>query len=62
MAQWVKRLTLGFSSGHNLPVHEFKPHVRLLTVSSEIGILSLSPSLSAPTLLILSVSLKINKK
>ena len=29
VAQLVKRLTLGFSSEHDLPVREFKPRVRL---------------------------------
>ena len=27
MAQSVKRPTLGFSSGHDLTVHEFEPHI-----------------------------------
>ena len=44
-AQSVKRPTLGFGSGHDLTVHEFKPHVRLLSVlGSLLGILSLCPS------------------
>ena len=29
MAQSVKRPTLSFGSGHDLKVHEFKPHIRL---------------------------------
>ena len=33
MAQSVKRPTLDFSSGHDLMVHEFKPHIMLFTDS-----------------------------
>ena len=46
MAQSVKCLTLGFSSGHDLMAHELKPCVE--SVSSEPAWDSLSPSLSAP--------------
>ena len=35
MAQSVKRLTLGFSSGHDLTVHGFEPYVGLSTDSAE---------------------------
>ena len=36
MAQSVKRLTLGFGSGHDLMVHyEFKPCIGLSAVSTE---------------------------
>ena len=35
LAQSVKRLTLGFGSGHDLMVGEFEPHVRLLADSAE---------------------------
>ena len=64
MAQSVKRLTLGFGSGHDLMVHyEFKPCIGLSAVSSEPASDPLSPSLSVPPLVILSLplSLKINK-
>ena len=33
MAQWVKCPTLGFGSGHDLPVRELEPHIRLCTDS-----------------------------
>ena len=47
MAQSVKLLTLDFGSGHDLRVHEFKPHVgSVLTMWSLLGILFLSLSLS----------------
>ena len=59
VAQLVKRPTLGFGLGHDLTVSEFKPPIRL-HANGPLGILS--PSLSDPPLLILSVSLsKINK-
>ena len=53
MAQWVEHLALGFEhlgfgSGHNLTVREFKPHVRLHTESTEVAWDSLSPLLSLP--------------
>ena len=35
MAQSVKRSTLDFSSGHDLVVREFKPHVRLCAYDAE---------------------------
>ena len=35
MAQSVKRPTLGFGSGHDLTVHEFKSHVGLCIDSAE---------------------------
>ena len=60
MVQWVKRPTLGFGSGHDLTVREFKPLNRLCAVTAQslLGILFLS--LSAPPALSLSLSLKIN--
>ena len=61
MAQSVKRPTVGFSPGHDLPVREFEPHIGLRTGSEEPAWDSLSPSLSAPPLLLLALSLKINK-
>ena len=62
MAQLVKCPTLGLGSGHDLMVCEFKPHIGLCGDSAEPAWDSLSPSLSALPLLILSVSVsKINK-
>ena len=61
VAQSVECLTLDFSSGHDLMVGEFKAHIRLCTDSAEPAWDSLSPSLSAPPLLALSLSLKIHK-
>ena len=46
VAQSVKHLTLDFSSGHDLMVREIKPH----------DLIILSPSLSAPLLLVCSPS------
>ena len=63
---WVtqsgKRLTLGCGSGHDVMVCEFKPHVRLCAARAEPAWDCLSPSVSAPPLLSLSLSLKINKQ
>ena len=65
VAQSVKPLTLGFSSGHDLMVCEIEPRVRLCADSTEPAWDSLSPSLSVPSWLVcacsLSLSLKINK-
>ena len=66
VAQSAKRLTLDFSSGHDLTVREFKPHIRLCADGMEpawdsLSLLSL-PLLCAFSLsLSLSLSLKINK-
>ena len=67
VAQSVKLLTLGFGSGHDLPVCKFEPRIGLCTDSVEPAqdslslplSLSLSLSLSACAL---SLSLKINFK
>ena len=59
MAQSVKLPNLGFISGHDLRVCGFEPCVRLQAESAEPAWDSLSPSLSAPPLLVLS--LKVNK-
>ena len=64
MAQSVKRLTLGLSSGHDLTVREFEPQVRLCADTSDpeacFGF-CVSLSLSTPPLLTLCLSLsKIN--
>ena len=56
MTQSVKCPTLGFGSGHDLMVGEFEPRIRLCPDSVEPAGDSLSPSLSAPPLLILSLS------
>ena len=63
VAQLGKHLTLDFGSHHDLTVCEFKPHMGLFADSAETAwnSLSLSPSVFAPTSLVLSLSLKINK-
>ena len=61
MAQWVKHLTLDLDAGSNLAVCEFEPRVGLCADSVEPAQDSLFPSLSVPLLLMLSLSLKINK-
>ena len=63
MAQSVEHLALGFSSGHDLTVREFEPHIGLFADSVEPALDSLSPSLSAPPLLTFlhSLSLSHNK-
>ena len=61
----VKHLTPGFSLGHDLMVHEFKPHIGPCTDSVEPTWdslpLSLSLSLFLPLLLMLSLSLSLSK-
>ena len=42
MAQWVKHLTLGFGSGHDLMVHEFEPYIGLSAAVVELAWDSLS--------------------
>ena len=62
MAQSVRHLTLDFGSYHDLMVREFEPRVGLCADSLDSPSSdSLSPSLSAPPLLMLSLSFKINK-
>ena len=63
MAQLVEPPALGFGSGPDLAVRGIEPHVGLCADSVEPAWVSLSPSLSAPPLLALSLplSLKINK-
>ena len=51
----VAHPTLDFSSGHDITVREFEPHVGFCTDRSLLGIFSLS-SVSAPPLLSLSLS------
>ena len=43
--QSAKRPTLGFGSGHDLTVREFKPHIGLCADSAESAWDSLSPPL-----------------
>ena len=60
MAQWVKRPTLDFVSGHDFMVHGFELRVELFALAqSPIGILSLYSSLCPSSARVLS--LKINK-
>ena len=60
VVQSVKRLTLDFSSGHDLMVDETEPRVGL-TLTGWSLLMILSPSFSAPFLLALSLSLSQNK-
>ena len=66
VTQSVKRLTLDFGSGHGLTVHEIKPRMGLCTNSMEPAWDSLSPPLSpslfAPPLLMLSLSLSLSDR
>ena len=64
VAQSVKRLTLGFVSGHDVTVRDFESHVRLCTNSTEPTSDPLSPfcpSLAHARAFSLSLS-KINLK
>ena len=56
MAQWVKLLTLDFSSGHDLVVCGFESWVVLSTDGMKPDWDSFSPSLSAPSPFFLSLS------
>ena len=58
VAQWVKRLTLDFSSGHDLAVRESEHLTGLRADSAEPAWDSLSPSLSMPLPCWLPLSLK----
>ena len=60
MAQWVKRPTLGFGSGHDLTVHEPEPCLGLYIDSTEPAWDPLFPSLSAPPPLMWSLSLSLS--
>ena len=63
MAQLVKHLTVDLSSGHDLTVREFEPHVGLCTDSSEPGAcfgFCLPLSLSVPPLLTLCLSVSLS--
>ena len=63
VAQLVKRLTLGFDSGHDLTVCETEPCIWLCTDRAEPAWDFLPLSVSVPPVLALSVSLclKMNK-
>ena len=52
----VKRMTLGFSSGHDLTAHGFEPHIGLRADSVEPAWDSLSPSLSPSLAILISLS------
>ena len=62
VSQSVKHLTLDFNSGHDLTIHEFRPHDGLRGDGAEPALdslslcLSLSLSLSAPPLFALCLS------
>ena len=58
MARSVKRLTLGFCSGHDLTVYEIKPHVGLHAMEPAADSLSSPPPAHAGAR---SLSPKINK-
>ena len=62
VAQSVMHLTLGFGSGHDLIVCGINPCVRVHADSAEPAWDSLSPSLSAPPLLMLALSLFLSQK
>ena len=61
MAQSIRRLTLDFSSGHDLTVHEFEARIGLWAISVELAWDSLSPSLCPSLAHALYLSLRINK-
>ena len=61
VAQSVECPTLDFSSGHDLVVREFEPHVGLCTDSVGPAWDSLSPSLSAPPLLVSARNQSVNQ-
>ena len=58
MAQSVKHPTLVFGSGHDLTAHEIESYMELCTDGVEPAWDSLSPSLSAPPSLSLSLKNK----
>ena len=59
VAQSVKPPILDFCSGHDLTVCGFKPRIGLCTDSVDPAWDSFFPSLSAPSLLILSLCLSV---
>ena len=58
MPGWLIWLNVQQGSGHDLMVCAFKPHAGLYADSTELTSDPLSPSLSAPVPLMLSLSLK----
>ena len=60
-AQLIKGLTLDFSSGHDLMVHEIEPHVRLCAECGACLGFSLSVSLCPSPACALSLYLKVNE-
>ena len=52
--QWVECLTPDFGSGHDLTVQEFEHHIWVCADSEEPAWDFLSPSLSVPSLFMLS--------
>ena len=62
MARSVKRPIPGFGWHHDLTVREFEPHHGLCADSAGSAWDSLCPSLSAPPLLVLSLSLSLSLK
>ena len=63
MAQSVRAwVALDFGSGRDLVVHGIEPHVGLCAGSAEPAQDSLSPSLSAPPLLVCSLALSLRSK
>ena len=62
MAQSVERPTLDFGAGHDLMAREFEPRAGLCADSKEPAWDSLSPCLSAPPPLVLTLSLSLSFK
>ena len=62
VAELVKRLTLDFSSGHDLGIHEIEPLIGLHADSTEAAWDSLSPALSLSALLLFILSFSLNNK
>ena len=58
MAQWLKRLTLDFSSGHDLTVRETEPYIRL---GADGEGPAWDPALSLPCLRVGSLFLSVSK-
>ena len=60
VAQWLSLVLFDLGSGHDLTVHEFKPHIGLSADGAEPAWDSVL--LSAPPLLVLSISLSLKNK
>ena len=63
MSQSIKRLTLGFSSGHNLKIHKLQPHagLRAFGVESDFDSLPLSVPSPSPELFLSKYINKLKK-